>query len=95
MKFFMKGLLFLSRVAFLCNLLFLICLIIRYKGDFLVVDDVKSTVGVLGWFVAPFLNAGLHIIYLARLLGKRPLPGWIAWANFAFLVLEGGILVGN
>lgn len=88
MKFFMKGLLFLSRLAFLCNLLFLICLVLRYKGDFIGTEDIKSMVGILGWFMAPFVNLAVNCWYVLRLVKKQPLPARLATANFLFLLVQ-------
>ena len=84
----MKGLLFLSRLAFICNLLFLICLLLRWKGDFIVVDNIKNTVGILGWFMAPFVNLSVCIWYGIRLIRREKTPGWLALTNFLFLLIQ-------
>ena len=84
----MKGLLFLSRLAFICNLLFLICLVLRWKGDFIGVEDIKNTVGILGWFMAPFVNLVVNAWYGIRLFRKEKIPYGLAAANFLFLLVQ-------
>ncbi len=91
MKFFMKGLLFLSRLAFLCNLLFVICLVLRYQGDFIRQDDIKSLVGILGWFMAPWVNLAVNIGYGIRLIRKQVVPLALAVVNGLFLLVQGYI----
>ncbi|MBI2282403.1 MAG: hypothetical protein IM598_01150 [Chitinophagaceae bacterium] len=86
----MKGLLFLARLALICNGLFLFCLVMQRMDDFMPQGSVKSTIIVLGWFVAPFVNLAASLWFLSvRVLGKPlPLPGWLAISNLLFLVLQ-------
>ena len=90
MKIFMKGLLFLSRLAFLCNLLFLVCLVMQRTEDLIAQPDTKNTIIILGWFLAPFINFGANMGYLIRIINKKPLniPIWLVVLNLLFLLLQ-------
>ena len=86
----MKGLLFLARLALLCNLFFLLCLVMQRTADFIGTQDVKSVIIILGWFLAPFVNLWANISWFIRLLRKQPvnLPVWLAVTNLLFLFVE-------
>lgn len=86
----MKGLLFLSRLALICNVLFLLCLVLQRTDDFITNTDIKSIVIILGWFLAPFINMGVNIWYFTRRMGKAAvnLPVWLAVTNLLFLMLQ-------
>ena len=86
----MKGLLFLARLALICNVLFLVCLGMQRTTDFIASQDIKGVILVLGWILAPFVNLAANIGYLIRLMRKRPslLPAWLAITNMLFLFLE-------
>ena len=90
MKFFMKGLLFLSRLAFICNVLFGVCVLIQRVPNFITNAAIVSTIGVLGWFLAPFLNLALNIVYVFLFTRKKRgrLPGWLMLTNFLFLLIQ-------
>lgn len=86
----MKGLLFLARLALICNVLFLFCLVMQRVHDLMPQGSVKSTIIVLGWFVAPFVNLAVNLwVVSARILGKAvPVPGWLTVSNLLILVLQ-------
>ena len=86
----MKGLLFLSRLALICNVLFLLCLVLQRTHDFINIEGVKGTIIILGWFLAPFINFLANILWLYRLISKRSvnLPAWLAVTNLLFLILQ-------
>lgn len=89
----MKGLSFLSRFAFICNLLFVVCLIIRLSGSFEdnnAVGAVGGTVIVLGWFIAPVINIAVNLSYAYYWMRKKPLPlsRWLAITNVFFLLVQ-------
>ncbi len=90
MKFFMKGLLFLSRLAFICNILFGVCVLIQRVPNFINNASIVSTIGVLGWFLAPFLNLAVNIVYVFLLISKKQglLPGWLMLTNLLFLLAQ-------
>ncbi|MCW3088469.1 MAG: hypothetical protein JWQ78_1855 [Sediminibacterium sp.] len=86
----MKVLSFFSRFAFICNLLFLVCLVVQRTHDFIGSKEVSGVVITLGWFVAPFLNLAVCLWYSARLVSRKPLnlPNWLVLMNFGFLLLQ-------
>jgi hypothetical protein len=86
----MRVLLFLSRVALLCNLLFLVCVIIQHTKDFIGNSDVNNYVIILGWFVAPFFNITVNVWWLIALINKRAIrmKGWLVTANLLFLLFQ-------
>jgi len=86
----MKPLLFAARLAFLCNLLFLVCVIIQRTHDFIHQADISNIIIILGWMVAPFLNLLVNIWYGIMLMNKSAnrLPLWLGLANLLFLLAE-------
>ena len=86
----MKPLLFTARLAFLCNLLFLICVIIQRTHDFIHQADISNIIIILGWMLAPFLNLGVNIWHVILLFKKSAirLPLWLGLANLLFLLAE-------
>lgn len=86
----MKGLLFLARVALICNVLFLACLVLQRTPDIISSQEVKGLMIVLGWFLAPFVNLAANIAYLVKIMGKKAhnIPRWLAISNFLFLLFQ-------
>ena len=86
----MKALLFLARLALICNVLFLVCLVLQRVPDFISSQAVKGTLIVLGIFLAPFVNLAANIGYLVRVMGKKTvnLPVWLAVTNLLFLFIQ-------
>ncbi len=86
----MRGLSFLSRLAFICNLLFLACLVIQRIHDFKGFENINEVVIVLGWFLAPFINLVVCIRYGIILIRKKNLtiPVWLVVVNFLFLIMQ-------
>lgn len=87
----MSRILFLSRVAVLCNFCFLITYLLHF---FPPIENgiVTSTVVILGNIVSIVVNILIHLIYLLLvLIGKSILhtvPVWILITNFLFLVFQ-------
>lgn len=86
----MRPLLFASRLAFICNCLFLVCVAVQQTHDFIGQKDLAAIVIVLGWLVAPFQNIIVNIWYGTLLLNKSPkrLPNWLSIANLAILLVQ-------
>lgn len=85
----MPKLLFLSRVAFICNLCYLISFFFR-GGVETVQPDIKSTVIVLGHPVAVFLNIVCVAMYAYFYFRKHTLsvPRWLVIFNLLFLIIQ-------
>lgn len=90
MKFFMRALLFLSRLALICNGLFLACLVIQRIPHFEGIPAANNVVITLGWVLAPFINLCATLGYLiSRILKKEGnFPPWLAVVNLLFLVVQ-------
>jgi len=88
----MRWLSFLSRVAFICNLAFVLSLLLQWK-PFISNEALLSTIVVIGYFLAPLVfNPVVNIIYLIFLIRRNPLqaslPRWLVMANFGFLLVQ-------
>ncbi len=87
----MRWLLFLSRIAFICNLFFLLTVLLQWRnlgGN----DAVISTIIIIGYVFAVLVNPLVNIFYLFMLIRKKPLlrrlPKWLVLSNFIFLLLQ-------
>src|SRR5436309_3190234 len=88
----MRLLLFLSRVALVCNSFFLLTVLLQWK-NFIGEEQVVSTIVIIGYFLAVFIfNPLVIILYLAILALRRRLfdaiPRWLVLTNFVFLLLQ-------
>lgn len=87
----MRWLLFLSRVAFICNLFSVLTIIILWK-NFIDQQVVVSTIGIIGYVLAILFNPIVNLIYGSLLLFKRSklanIPTWLMVTNFVFLLLQ-------
>ena len=88
----MRWLPFLSRVAFVCNLAFLLGVLLQWQ-PFVPNGSLLSTVVIIGYFLAPFVFSPLvNALYAVVLLRKRPVaalvPKWLVWTNFIFLLAQ-------
>ena len=66
----MKGFLFFSRVAFILNILFFVCLLLRYRS-FISSQEVISVLLAGGWFFSLLVNILLHFWLLILLIMKK------------------------
>ena len=92
----MSKLSFFSRVAFLCNICFLVTFIIRYvpalkEGIFV------STIIVIGLVMSIVINIIVNLLYLLIIVADKPIrqyvPLWIVVINFLFFVLQVILLI--
>ncbi len=86
----MKGLLFLYKLAFLCNLLFLVCLLMQRGHLSMGNQDIKSLLIIMGWLLAPILNLSANIWFSILLTQKkgRGLSAWLSITNFLILLVQ-------
>ena len=87
----MRWLLFLSRVAFICNILFLVSFSLRIY-DWLGVEEIVSTIVIIGWVLAIIFNPVVNLCYLVFFWLKRQslsiIPSWLIVMNILFLILQ-------
>lgn len=88
----MQSLIFFSRVAFICNVCFVLVWVMRYypvlkegrPGEFV------SLVLILGILFAFLLNVAVNLFMLVFMLQRRAVwkhfPGWLIITNFLFLL---------
>lgn len=97
----MRLLLFLQRVTFICNLFFLLCLVIRYTHNFFVYDGdialfqwivtfLRNVVIILGFFVSVILNWIVNIWEAILLFNRRTVVGskWFRTFNFVIFLFQ-------
>jgi len=81
---------FLSRLAFICNLCFLVMFIIHFTHNFLAsFGNIIGTIVILG-FVSLIINLVLQAILTVRRIQKKNIPirAWIRIFNLAVFVLQ-------
>ncbi len=87
----MRRLLFLSRLAFICNVVFLIAVSLQLVKWFQN-RDAEALVITIGYFMAALLNPAINLCYLFLFfVNKQKLsivPLWLRIANFIFLLLQ-------
>ncbi len=86
----MRWLLFLSRLAFICGLFFLLTLsllIWNWIGD----ESIVSTIITIGYFMGLIIVPVTLLCYLILwIIGKKPatlVPRWLIIANILFLLI--------
>jgi len=81
----------LSRVAFICNICFLITVLQRYlphppEGE------VIQTIIAMGFFLGAIVNVLLHVPLIIMLLFGRlrraGIPAWLMVVNFLFFIVQ-------
>ena len=86
-----KWLLVLSRVAFICNICFLIAFSVQMT-DWIKNEDITSMVALIGYVMGFILNPILVVCYLLIFLISRKkiktVPSWLLTANILFLVIQ-------
>lgn len=87
----MRWTLFLSRVAFICNLFSIFAILLLWR-NFIADETTVSIVLIAGYFLAIIFNPVVNIIYAVLLLRKKQIelyvPKWLAITNFIFLLLQ-------
>lgn len=86
----MKGVLFLARLALICNGLFLVCLVLQRTPTLIQVQNITSIIVILGWLLAPFVNLAAVIAWLVRRLQNKLVnfPVWLAVTNLLLLFIQ-------
>jgi hypothetical protein len=95
----MRWLLFLSRLAFICGLFFLLSLSLLIT-EWTKEESLVSTIITIGFFMGIIIVPVTLLCYLLTwMLGKKPamaVPRWLIVANiFFFLVFIGYIIYSN
>ena len=87
----MRWLLFISRLAFICNVCFLIAFSLQLT-NWIRDEQLTSTIILIGYVMGFLLNPVLNVIYLAVFSLSRSrlaiVPTWLITANILFLVIQ-------
>ena len=86
----MRPLLFLSRLALICNVFFLLAVSLQ-MANWLHNADLVALIVMIGYLMVAVINplVNLLIILLVLIRRKLPLiPTWLIVVNFLFLVLQ-------
>lgn len=87
----MRWLLFLSRLAFICNCFFLLAVSLQLTRWFQN-QDAEATTIIIGYFMSVLLNPAAIICYLILFIRNKPklafIPTWLIIANTLFLFLQ-------
>jgi hypothetical protein len=87
----MRWLLFLSKLAFICNLAFLLSFLLRIT-NWLSNRDIHAYIIIIGWVLSVLFNPFTVLCYLLFFLLKRKyilaVPGWLIVVNVFFLFLQ-------
>lgn len=84
----MRFVLFLSRIAFICGIFFLLALSLLYK-NWTHDEDISSTIILIGYLFGLVIVPAVNLIYLFQLIfkGKVSVPAWLAFSNFINLLI--------
>jgi hypothetical protein len=86
-----KYLLFFSRVAFICNICFLIAFSVQLT-DWIKNEDISSMVALTGYVMGFIINPLLIVCYIIFFVVSRrrlkAVPSWLRTANILFLVIQ-------
>jgi hypothetical protein len=87
----MRWLLFLSKLAFICNLAFLVSFIFRVT-NWLTNHDIEAYIIIIGWVLSAVFNPIVVFIYLIVFWINRKklsiVPVWLIVMNILFLFLQ-------
>jgi len=88
----MRWLSFLSKLALVCNLFFLLTILLHFNR-FLEDQAIVSTIVIIGYALAVFIFTPLvNMIYFSFIVLRKKLfnivPKWLVFTNFIFLVLQ-------
>jgi hypothetical protein len=85
----MRRLIFLSKIALICNLFFAVCFVLRYH-DFVHNNDVNALLLILGWLMPPILNTVFCLGIFSLVIKRKPSPvaSWVTIVNMLFLLFQ-------
>ena len=87
----MRRVLFFSRVAFLCNICFLLAFSIQLT-NWVKNEELKATIIMVGYVMGFIVNPLIVLTYLVIFVSVRKklklIPSWLLTANILFLVIQ-------
>lgn len=86
-----RWLLFLSRVAFICNICFLLAFSVQMT-NWIRNEDITSMIALIGYLMGFILNPLLILFYLLFFIVSRKrlkiIPSWLITANILFFIIQ-------
>ena len=67
----MRWLLFVARAALICNLFFMVCIVLRY-ANLPLSEDLKGFIIIVGYPLSLLLNMVLHIALVVYTFQRKP-----------------------
>jgi hypothetical protein len=86
----MRWLLFLARLAFICNVFFIACVVFRY-WDVLNNQQFVSFIVIVGWLMAPVVNLIFNVGYVLTFYRRKldiRIPKWLIAFNVGMQLLQ-------
>ena len=87
----MQRLLFLSRIAFVCNIFFVVAFSLHLT-NWIRNENVTATILLLGFVMGFVINPLVNLTYLVMAVLRKkfipPFPAWLVMANVLFLVIQ-------
>ena len=87
----MRRLLFLSRLAFICNVFFLLAVSLKIT-NWVQNPDLTATILIIGYVMVVLFNPLVNLCYLVLFLARKKfwavVPSWLITANILFLVMQ-------
>ena len=90
----MKQYHFYSKITFICNILFCVCVYVRGvqlgTGFNDMIVPFSSAIVILGWFIAPFLTLfeNIYLFWLFIRKQESGLPAWRIITTVLFLIAQ-------
>jgi hypothetical protein len=81
---------FLFRLAFICNIFFIVCMILLYShADQYMFQALIELSVILGW-IAPIINLINFILALVLIsrIRKKQIPRWLLYTNIICFILQ-------
>ena len=81
---------FLFRLAFICNVFFIVCMILRYShADQYLYEPLIGISIILGW-IAPLINLinFILVLILFSRIRRKQIPLWLLYTNIICFILE-------
>ena len=86
----MRWLVIAAKTAFICNIAFLLCLIISVTKNFITSDVLKGIIIILGFVLSFVVNSLVNITEIILAAARRPSPVrlWLRAFNFIIFSLQ-------
>jgi hypothetical protein len=94
----MRLLRFLSRVAFICNICFIVASLTQWMPqlpDNALTSDILVLGYILSMLVNLIVNLAVLLLFLSRRLRRAAIPPWLLVINFLFFIVQIFLLIIN